>query len=196
MARAPSACIPSIPLCGRKADRLFRQRNTDAVSTRPKRINVIRTVFKRLFTGNDHSALHHGDHRAIQTGFLFITNAVLIGVNHDRNTFIHSVDEHVALPDRVGTTPYDITIIDHQGTVLQHPMYPHLCSKTEDVSIYYVNFDKPLAEMGAQTMGTFGNAQVRIVDAKACREVIARIYTRAPQDLFTEYRVLPETLYR
>lgn len=121
---------------------------------------------------------------------------LLIGVNHDRNTFIHSVDEHVNLPDRIGKEPYDVTIVDHTGTVHCHPMYPHLCSKTEDVSIYYVNFEKPLIEMGAQSMGKLGNADVRIIDAKACREIIARIYTRSQKDIFTQYIEIPQNLYR
>lgn len=121
---------------------------------------------------------------------------LLIGVTHNRNTFIHSVDERAELPDRIGTEPFDVTIIDHEGNATVHPMRPHRCSKTNDVSQFYVNFEKPLVELGAQTMGKFGNADVRIVDAKACREIVGRIYTRASEDIFCEFREIPEELYR
>lgn len=121
---------------------------------------------------------------------------LLIGVKHNRNTFIHSIDEYAAYPDRIGETPYDVTIIDYDGNENTHPMHPHCCSKTNDVSQFYVNFEKPLLEMGAQRMGRFGNAEVRVVDARMCRDIISRIYRRSEEDIFLEFRDIPDTLYR
>lgn len=121
---------------------------------------------------------------------------LLIGVTHNRNTFIHSVDERMNLPDRLSAVPYDVTILDHKGNSFVHPMRSHSCSRTNDVSLFYVNFEKPLTELGAQNFGTLGNAQVRIVDAKKCRQIVSRIYARAESDIFTEYRELPESLYK
>ncbi len=103
---------------------------------------------------------------------------LLLGVKHNRNTFIHSVDELAQIPDRIRAVPYPVTIIDRQGQAITHPMHPHHCSLTDDVSQYYTNFEKPLVMLGAQTFGRLGNAEVRIVDAKKCQEIIARIYAR------------------
>ena len=119
---------------------------------------------------------------------------LLIGVGHNRNTFIHSVDERAALPDRLGDA-YEATIIDRDGSSMRATARPHRCSRTSDVSQFYVNFEKPLCELGAQTMGRLGNADVRIVDAAKCREIILRIYSRAQEDIFTELRDVPEELY-
>lgn len=121
---------------------------------------------------------------------------LLIGVTHNRNTFIHSIDERVGLQDRIAQDPFDVTIIRHDGSSLSHPFHPHHCTRTKDVSQFYVNFEKPLIELGAQTFGMLGSAQVRIVDAAACREIISRIYTRSEEDIFTEMREIPEALYR
>jgi aminoglycoside 3-N-acetyltransferase len=121
---------------------------------------------------------------------------LLLGVAHNRNTFIHSIDERAKLPDRLGDNGIPVTIIDHEGTPLQRTMRPHFCSRTNDVSQFYVNFEKPLTELGAQTMGRLGNAEVRIVDAKKCRDIIMTIYSRATEDIFTEFRDIPEELYR
>lgn len=121
---------------------------------------------------------------------------LLIGVTHNRNTFIHSIDERANLADRIATEPFDVTIIDREGRASVHPMRPHRCSRTNDVSQFYVNFEKPLIEMGAQTMGRLRNADVRIVDAARCRETVLRIYTRSPQDIFTDFCEIPEELYR
>lgn len=120
---------------------------------------------------------------------------LLIGVEHNRNTFIHSIDERVNLPDRLGEVPYEVTVADHSGNTHLGSMRPHRCSKTDDVSRFYVNFEKPLVELGAQTFGRLGNAQVRIVDAMQCRSIISRIYRRAESDIFTEFREIPESLY-
>lgn len=75
-------------------------------------------------------------------------------------------------------------------------MHSHRCSRTNDVSQFYVNFEKPMVEMGVQTFGELGNATVRIVDAYGCRELVSRIYRRAETDIFTEFCELPETLYK
>lgn len=121
---------------------------------------------------------------------------LLIGVTHNRNTFIHSVDERMALPDRLSADAYDVTVLDSSGRAVTHPMRSHSCSKTNDVSLFYVNFEKPLTELGAQRFGTLGSATVRIVDAAKCREIVSRIYARSEADIFTEYREIPETLYK
>lgn len=121
---------------------------------------------------------------------------LLIGVTHNRNTFIHSIDERMNLPDRISANPYEVTIVDHNGNSIIRSMRPHSCSKTNDVSLFYVNFEKPLVALGAQSFGQLGNAHVRIVDAPKCREIVSRIYSRAESDIFTEYREIPENLYK
>ncbi len=121
---------------------------------------------------------------------------LLLGVAHNRNTFIHSIDELAQLPDRIGKEPYEVIIIDHEGNAHVHPMHPHQCSWTDDVSQYYPIFEKPLIELGAQTMGVLGNAEVRIVDAHKCQQIILRIYQRSPDfDQFFASSVVPKERY-
>lgn len=120
---------------------------------------------------------------------------LLIGVKHDRDTFIHSVDEYAGVENRLGE-PFEVTITDHNGEILKRFFRPHRCSRTNDVSQYYVNFEKPLTELGAQTAGTLGNAEVRVVDAAKCREIITRIYSREHESFFTQFIEIPEALYR
>lgn len=121
---------------------------------------------------------------------------LLIGVGNDKNTFIHSIEERLALPDRISNKPYDITIKDYEGREVTHPFYQQYCSKTEDISWFFGIFEKPMVEMGVQTFGKFGDAQVRIVDAMGCRKLLTTIYTRAEEDIFAQHIELPETLYK
>ena len=121
---------------------------------------------------------------------------LLIGVKLDRNTFIHSVEEAADVPDRLEQEPWDLTIIDWEGQELRRSFRTHRCSRTNDVSRQYVNFEKPLRELGAMQFGKLGNAEVRIVDAKRCKEIIMKIFSRATEDLCVEFMDLPEELYR
>ena len=121
---------------------------------------------------------------------------LLIGVKNDKNTFIHSIEERLVLPDRISDKPYDIHITNQKGQTLTHPFYQQSCSKTEDISLFFGIFEKPMVEMGVQTFGKLGNATVRIVDAMGCRELLTTIFTRSQEDIFAQHIDLPENLYK
>ena len=121
---------------------------------------------------------------------------LLIGVGHDKNTFIHSLDEAADLPDRLHPHPYEVTILGRGGETFRHPFTGHFCSRSPDVSRQYVNFETPLTELGAQKRGGLGNADVRIVDAARCRQIILSIYARADRDLCIQRQEIPPELYR
>lgn len=121
---------------------------------------------------------------------------LLIGVGHDKNTFIHAVEEVADIPDRLEQIPWDATILDWEGKEYRRPFVLHHCSRSSDVSRQFVNFEKPLRELGAQKEGKLGNANVKIVDAKLCKEIILKICSRTTEDLCVRYMDLPESLYR
>lgn len=121
---------------------------------------------------------------------------LLIGVGLDKNTFIHSVEEVAKIPDRLKEETYDITILDQSGQATVHPYHRHLCSRSRDVSVQYVNFEKPLLYHGAMTFGRLGNAQVRIVDAAKCKQVLLDIFAKADRDLCIEKMEIPEEFYQ
>lgn len=120
---------------------------------------------------------------------------LLLGVGNDKNTFIHAIDEIADIPDRIAEKPFPVTIIDQNGNTCQHLYAGHHCSRTDDVSRQFVNFEKPLAELGALEYGKLGNAAVRIVDARKCRDIILRIYSRTTEDLCIRKMEIPAELY-
>lgn len=121
---------------------------------------------------------------------------LLIGVGNDKNTFIHAVEEVADIPDRLQKEPWEVTIYDWYGNIYRHPYALHSCSRSDDVSRQFVNFEKPLTELGAQKIGRMGNADVRIVDAKMCKDILLKIYSRTNQDLCIEFMDIPEELYK
>lgn len=120
---------------------------------------------------------------------------LLIGVGNDKNTFIHSIEERAQLKNRIGQ-PYDVKIVDSEGSEKWVRNCPHYCSETNDVSQYFTNFDRPLTETGCQYFGKIGNATVRVVDAAKCRQLILNIFTKAETDIFLEHREIPEHLWQ
>ncbi len=121
---------------------------------------------------------------------------LLIGVENDKNTYIHAVEELADIPDRIEREPYEVTIVDQNGQSCRHSYSCYYCSKSEDVSLQFVNFEKPFTELGVQTFGTLGNAEVRIVDAKKCRDTLLKIFAKADRDLCIERMEIPGEWYR
>lgn len=120
---------------------------------------------------------------------------LLIGVGHERNTFIHAVEEIADIPDRLAE-PFEVTIYDYEGKVHTHPYRNHFCSRHPHVSDQFPNFEKAFMELGAQRMGKLGNADVRIVDAAKCRDIVLKIYSRTTEDLCIQLQEIPEELYK
>ena len=123
------------------------------------------------------------------------TKILLIGVDNRKNTFIHSVEEFADIPDRMCHHAYEITAIDRSGNAHRHPFTTYYCSKCDDVSHHFDNFEKPFTATGAQYTGRFGNAEVRVVDARKCRDVLLRIFSRADRDVCIGETEIPEAWY-
>lgn len=131
-------------------------------------------------------------HRLAEVG----AKILLIGVGNEKNTFIHSIEEEFDIPDRMEREPYEMTAIDYDGSAYRGMFVSYECSRTSDVSKYFGNFEKPLVELGAQTMGQLGDATVRVVDARKCREILLKIFANAEEDLCVGHMEIPEEYYK
>lgn len=121
---------------------------------------------------------------------------LLIGVGHNRNTFIHAIDEMADLKNRLNPKTFETTIIDYDGTIYHSDFHTHYCTKSTDVSQFFVNFEKALIELGAQKQGKLGSADVKIVDSVKCRDIILKIYGNTKEDLCIGYMDIPEEYYK
>lgn len=120
------------------------------------------------------------------------TKILLIGVTNTNNTFIHAVDEIADLPDRLAPEPWEVTVIDGNGNRITHPFRNHGRTGSDN----FCNFEEPLVGLGAQTFGSLGDAQVRVVDAVKCRDVILSIYAKTDEHLCLVRRPIPEELWK
>lgn len=111
---------------------------------------------------------------------------LLVGVGHERNTYLHSVDERLNIPDRLNKETFEITIKDHNGILLKSPpFHTHFTSAivNQCVSDYYPNYKEALECAGAVTYSYLGNALVYCCDARKMTDAVIKLWEKADEDL-------------
>ena len=122
---------------------------------------------------------------------------LLIGVGHERNTFLHSVDERLNIPDRLNPDPFVITIINHEGKQMKSPPFHSHFTAASDccVSEYYPNYKEALEYKGAVAYSKLGNAMVYVCDCIKMTDTLKTIWERADRDLCLSAEPIPKELY-
>lgn len=100
---------------------------------------------------------------------------LLLGVTHARNTFIHSVEEVLDVPDRLTPEPTLFHIKMPDGRLKEVAMQRHYNTKTAHIS---ENYDKMLVgyeETGAAVRVKFGDADCFLCDAEKLYAVTEQV---------------------
>lgn len=123
---------------------------------------------------------------------------LLIGVGHERNTYLHSVDERLNIPDRLRKESFIITIRDRNGRLIQSPpFHTHYTASADTcVSEYYPNYKDAFDYWGAVTYHNLGNAAVYCCDAVKMTDVVRMIWERTDRDVCISAGRIPENLYK
>lgn len=116
---------------------------------------------------------------------------LLIGVGLNRNTYIHAVDELAGLDDRLHEQVYDVTVIDHEGNRTTHPYRRHGKTGSE----FFGKFEEMLTAGGAIGQGRLGDAEVKLVDARLCRDILLRFYARTTENYCLMEGPIPRELW-
>ncbi len=122
---------------------------------------------------------------------------LLIGVGHERNTYLHSVDERLGIPDRLSEDGFEITIKGYDGEIIKSPLFhTHFTKASEEcVSEYYPNFKEAFEQTGAVTYHRLGNATVYCCDARIMTDIFTRIWKKADCDLCIREMEIPKEYY-
>lgn len=122
---------------------------------------------------------------------------LLIGVSHDRNTYLHSVDERLNIPNRISTDFLEITMKDHDENLINIPEFHwyHTEGVPEGVSENYNNYKKALEYSGAAIYSKLGNATVTCCDARKTVDVIKTLWEKADYDLCATKKEIPIEYY-
>jgi len=123
---------------------------------------------------------------------------LLIGVGHERNTYLHAIDERLNIPDRLNPESFEITIKDHSGNILKSPpFHTHYTAAADTcVSDYYPNYTEAFENTGAVTYSKLGNAKVYCCDARKMTDIVRVIWERADRDLCISHEVISSEYYK
>lgn len=123
---------------------------------------------------------------------------LLVGVGHDRNTYLHAVDERLDIPDRLGQDTFEITIKDYDGNLIKSPpFHPHFTAAADTcVSDYYPNFKEAFEYTGAVTYHHLGNALVYCCDARKMTDTVEKVWNKTDRDLCISNNPVPTEYYR
>lgn len=117
-------------------------------------------------TGPDscYSNLYH------QKGFI-----LLIGVSQTANTYLHTVDEMLGMPNRVTAELHPVAVKRPNGEIVQRQLKMHDTDYHPDICVRFPKYETPFRYYGAITDGFFGNAPVQACDAVIMKEVMELI---------------------
>lgn len=126
---------------------------------------------------------------------------ILLGVGHERNTYLHAVDERVDVKNRLLEEGFTVTITDWDGNTHQSPVFhPHhvegLPAEVSGCSEYYPNYKKAFEYAGAVRYGQLGNALVYVCDVRPMTDMMMKIWSRADRDMCVYDMEIPESWYR
>lgn len=122
---------------------------------------------------------------------------LLLGVTHARNTYIHSVDEVLGIPDRFTDEPTLMHIVMPDGTVKDVQMYRHH-NRILGTDSFSDQFDKMMQafyDLGAAKKVKFGDADCILCDAKRIFAVCKKLFS-IEENCVIERDVIPENWWK
>ena len=122
---------------------------------------------------------------------------LLVGVGHERNTYLHAVDERIGVANRLSAAGFSIEITDWDGHVHRvDDFHPHA---TEGINVwlseYYRNYKHALDVKGAVQYGWLGNALTYCCDCRKMTATVIKIWQHADHDVCIGIQEIPEEWY-
>jgi len=123
---------------------------------------------------------------------------LLIGVGHERNTYIHAAEELLGVPNRISSVPREGSIRLPSGEIIRRPVYYHKNEGiTPFVSYQYPKYEPAFRHHGCITDGKIGQAPAMLCSARKMYDVIKLIYERSGgAELLADAEPLDERLWK
>ena len=116
---------------------------------------------------------------------------LLVGVGHERNTYIHSVEEVLNVPNRLSDKPVKLTVVLPQGTKDVY-MRKHYNPDQPHISEDFVKLTEAFTDCKAAKNTVFGNADCILCDAAKVFDVTRHVLAPEPECLVTRERIAKE----
>lgn len=120
---------------------------------------------------------------------------LLVGVGHEKNTFIHCVEELLNVPNRLADKPMELEIVMPDGSHRMSYMRKHYNATQPHISEDFVKLTEGYYECGAALPVRFGNADCILCDAQKIFEVTRRVLRKDPE-WFVTSTVVDDNLWK
>ena len=100
---------------------------------------------------------------------------LLVGVAHGNNTYIHSVEEILDIPERLSKEAVDVDIKLCDGSIMHRKLHHHIGG----VSGMFPKYEPAFRDHGCIVDGYVGNAKTQLCSARKMKEVMELIYNRS-----------------
>ena len=121
---------------------------------------------------------------------------LLVGVAHNRNTYLHCVDEMLGIPDRMSEDTVRVSVKRLTGEIVERDMIYHHCPFTVDLSLRFPKYETAFRYHHAITDGFVGNAPTQLCDAVKMKKVMEMIWERSNHtDVLRDEFPIPQKFY-
>lgn len=101
---------------------------------------------------------------------------LLVGVAHNRNTYLHCVEEMLNMPNRLSPEPCDVIVKLASGELVTQKARCHRTDFISDISLRYPKYETAFRYHGAIIDGFIGNAPTQCCDAQIMKETMEKIW--------------------
>ena len=121
---------------------------------------------------------------------------LLAGVAHNKNTYLHCVNEILGMPNRLSAEPREVVVKLTTGELVRRKQRTHKTDYTKDISTRFPKYETAFRYHGAIRDGFIGNAPTQCCDAVIMKEVLERIWERCEgTDPLREEKEIPPKWY-
>jgi aminoglycoside 3-N-acetyltransferase len=103
---------------------------------------------------------------------------LLVGVGHNRNTYLHGVEEMLDVPNRLGELR-EVSIRYRDGSISRRLSRGHHAEGINDVSAQFPNYEEAFRYHGFIRDGFLGGAPTQLCSAVGMKRVVETIYKRS-----------------
>lgn len=117
---------------------------------------------------------------------------LLAGVGHERNTYIHSVEEVLNVPNRLTDKPMEFYVKLPDGQNRKVYMRRHYNEMQPHISEDFVKLEQAFYDKKAAKKVRFGNADSILCDARGVFEITRHVLAKDPECLVTNPEIPKE----
>lgn len=120
---------------------------------------------------------------------------LLVGVGHNRNTYLHCVEEMLDVPNRLGELR-EVSIRYRDGSISHRLSRGHRAEGIGDVSAHFPNYEEAFRYHGCIRDGAVGGAPTQLCSAIGMKRVLETIYKRSGGiELLDKLSPIPKVYY-